>query len=81
VVEDIPEIPVTSLRMTDGGFVITWPGSEEWNYVVEFTPSLVPATWEALPGYDGIPGAVGTMSATDADAAPKTRFYRIRMIR
>ena len=65
-----------------GSNVIEWVGTSSWHYTVQSSPSLFPcADWSNLPGYVGVPGLDGMMSATDTNGGTQRLFYRIMMTR
>jgi hypothetical protein len=66
----------TSLAVTRSGnnVVISWPATAT-GYVLEFTPSLVPATWSLVTTPQVI---VGDRVTVTVAASGKTTFYRLR---
>jgi autotransporter-associated beta strand protein len=79
-VENLPTLAIALIRMEGSDAVLEWPGTNTWNYTVEFTTSLLPmAPAATLDGYVAKPGANGTMYATDTNDMDAIRYYRIRM--
>ncbi len=66
---------------TGTNLILSWPGTAAWNYTIQCTPSLNPATWSNLPAYTGMTGQDGTMSVTNAVDGTGAMFYRIQMNR
>jgi sugar lactone lactonase YvrE len=72
---------VGSVPLTGGtnGFVITWYGTLNWLYAVQYANSLIPPpVWQMVPGITNIPGRNAVTNGVDRTTAGATnRFYRI----
>jgi hypothetical protein len=77
-----PELWISTCWMAGNNVIIQWPGTTSWLYSVQYSPSLCPfVEWNNLPGYTGMTGWDGTMSATNSIGANDKMFYRIQMTR
>ncbi len=65
------------LATAGAGFTFSWSGSSANTYTVEYSTDLsVPNGWQALPGYEAVPGVDGPMTCVDPAGGP-ARFYRV----
>jgi hypothetical protein len=77
-----PEPRISTSWTAGNNIVIEWPGTTSWLYSVQYSPSLCPfVEWTDLPGYTGMTGWDGMMSATNSIGASDKMFYRIQMTR
>jgi hypothetical protein len=69
-------VPVSFL-LTDAGLVLTWPGSANQTYQLEFKDDLGTGSWLSL----GAPliGTGNSLSVTNAITLSTQRFYRLRI--
>lgn len=62
------------------GLALQWPATAGSLYTVEWAPTPAGNAWSALPGFTGVPGSNGVMSALVPTPA-SARFYRVRVSR
>ncbi len=71
----------TSVALPGGtnGFAISWFGTRDWLYAVQYANNLMPPTpWQVLGGCSNIPGQNAITNCTDRNTAGSTsRFYRV----
>ena len=76
----VPALPaITSIVRTSKGFLLQWLGTTNSQFSVQWTPSLAPALWHALPGT--VTSSNGTFVFLDSGSASgglaSPRFYRL----
>ncbi len=74
------EVATAALPGGTNGFVITWYGTLNWLYAVQYANSLVPppVVWQLVPGITNIPGHNAWTNGVDRTTAGATnRFYRV----
>jgi hypothetical protein len=71
-----PGVPVSNPGYANGVFLLSVPTEQGRSYILEFTDSLAPANWTALPAVTG-DGTVNLL--VDPGATNQQRFYRVRV--
>ena len=71
-----PGVPVSNSAYAKGVFRLSVPTEHGRSYILEFTESMTPANWTALPAVTG-DGAVNVL--VDPAATNQQRFYRVRV--
>jgi hypothetical protein len=90
-----PSIPIFSIVSTNAngtnGFIITWFAPTNYQFHLEWTPSLAPTTWTEMKGVISFDSYITTFHShfsffdtgdTNRNSAPfgPTRFYRLHLL-
>ena len=69
---------ITNVSRSNSTTRIQWESEANWNYTVQWSASPASGSWSNLDGFVGLPGTMGTLSATDAVHSASQMFYRVQ---